>query len=182
MKIFALYTNLKLKEKPAWFDEFTEKYGAWWEPHITLCQPRHINDDEIDQLKEIANDFFSKLRILGHAIEVSFNSILPQSDKNAIMLKAENNATLMKLQRELCAMLSEYTHYVDPLTQSYEENFEPHITIARDLSEEQYREACDYLKDECSCQGIIDEIVLAIVKENTPEEANNPVNQMRYKL
>ena len=182
MKIFALYTNLTLYQKPTWFDEFRVQYDEPCELHITLIQPRFIEEGDIPALKELVSAFFAKMPISAHKIDVTFGEVSVKSGLGAIMLVAKDGGTLARLQKNLRTLLSAYRTYTDPLTQSYEENFEPHVTIGKNLSEDRYQEALRILKGDVICVGIVDEIVFPIVRQTTLEEACNPANQTRYRL
>ncbi len=98
------------------------------------------------------------------------------------MIRAQSARQLVNLQRALLSALVQYTNYVDARHQEYEKNFEPHITIGRDLPARQYGEALKYLKDGCVCVGTIKEVVLAVVKDDTVEEGMNPANHTVYRL
>ena len=80
------------------------------------------------------------------------------------------------------SLLKEFSNYVKPKYKNYEENFVPHITIARGLSENDEMEALTYLTKDYACEAVVESAILSIVKENTPEESKNILNQTVYKL
>ena len=53
MKIFALYIKTSLTQKPEWFDEFLQKYFEPVDLHITLIQPRYIDEKQINDLQSL---------------------------------------------------------------------------------------------------------------------------------
>ncbi len=63
-----------------------------------------------------------------------------------------------------------------------EKTLTPHITIGRNIPLEERERAMKYFEDGFECIGEVTEIVLVTVKEDTPEEAKNPLNQTIYKL
>lgn len=52
MKIFALYLTVRLTKKPAWLDDFLNKYYEPVDLHITLLQSRYVNEGEVNQIEE----------------------------------------------------------------------------------------------------------------------------------
>ncbi|MBI2645088.1 2'-5' RNA ligase family protein [Candidatus Uhrbacteria bacterium] len=180
MKIFALYTNITLTKKPDWLDDFLKKYQPHG-LHVTLIQPRFIKEDDSDEVKRKISQFFAQQTI--DPMSVVFDEAMYNKDTSgAIMLYARNAKELMRLQKELCEILSEYSSYVDPATEEYEKNFRPHITIGDTIPNEQYQESLKILEEGYMCEGIIKEVVLAVVKNQTLEEITNPANKIIYKL
>lgn len=51
-----------------------------------------------------------------------------------------------------------------------------------DLDQAQFQHVKEDFKDDFRCVGLVDEIVLSIVKEITPEESKNINNLTLYKL
>ena len=78
--------------------------------------------------------------------------------------------------------MSDYTEFFKPKLEEYEINFEPHITVAMDLNQTQFDKAKKDFKDNFQCMGVVDEIILSVVKEITLEESKNPDNLTIYKL
>lgn len=184
MKIFAIYTNLTLTEKPQWLDGFRRKYDKPYNFHNTLKQPCFIEEKKILELKNNTSLFFKSLKLKNHKIEIVFDEISTDKSKDGItiMLSSKGHSVLVDLQKDLINYLEQYKNYVKPKYQSYEENFNPHITIARNLSPDQFNEATKYLSGHYSCKGEITTVTLSIVDEVTPEEANNPLNQVNFLL
>lgn len=179
MKIFAIYTNVKLSKKPEWLDEYRNKYHQQRDWHITLKQPCWIEDGEVDILKNVVSNFFSQLDEK-RGIELTFDKVI--FDTDCVMLGTNDTAEINELQRKLCEVLSKYTKYTDPASQSYEENFNPHITIVDNLSLEQIRESSQYFKDGCACLGVVDKVVLSVVNDLSFEEMNKESNKTVYSL
>lgn len=96
MKIFALYTNVTLTKKPEWLDAFLEKY----QPrglHVTLIQPRTIEENDTEVLKQKVSQFISE-----HSgpINVVFDELIyNKKEAGAILVCARNADTLMKSKK-----------------------------------------------------------------------------------
>jgi len=186
-KIFAIYAKVRLINKPTWLDGFCIKYNQPYDYHITLIQCRYISDADIPKLKEKVDGFFSELSIPNHKIEVDFS--IPNIDSEGVeegegcfMIEAQKNDELINLQKSLVKLMGDYKDFYKPKLQEYEKYFQPHITVAMYLNEKQFLEAKNDFKDDFQCIGVVDEIVLSIVKEITPEESKNPNNLTIYKL
>ncbi|EKD56057.1 MAG: hypothetical protein ACD_58C00306G0006 [uncultured bacterium] len=103
-------------------------------------------------------------------------------DDRPILINAEKNDMLIKMQKDLVNLLTDYNEYVKSKYQDYEKNFKPHITVAMDLKEAQFCKAKQDFKDDFQCIGAVEEIVLSVVKEITPSESKNPDNLTIYNL
>jgi len=47
MKIFALYIKIQLDKNSEWLSEFRKKYDEPGDLHITLIQPRYIDENKV---------------------------------------------------------------------------------------------------------------------------------------
>lgn len=182
MKIFAIYTNLRIADRPLWFDDFRTKYDESWDLHLTLIQPRYIDESTLDTLKQTVTDFFAAEEL--HKIPLYFHNVTTGQDDSGvdIMVQATPNDRLIELQRKLRALLSEYSNFVNSQSEAYEVNFNPHITIGRSLSRKRYDAAKAYLQTGCPLAGTIEEVVLSTVNEMTTDEAKAASNQVVYNL
>lgn len=180
MKIFALYTTVTLTKKPDWLDDFLKKYQPHG-LHVTLIQPRFIKEEDTDEVKQKISQFFA--RYSSHPLSLVFDEVVyNKGASGAIMICTRDAEELVKLQEDLCAILSEYSSYVDPVMEDYEKKFKPHITIGDNIPEEHYQESLKFLERGYECEGIISEVVLAIIKNQTLEEITSPANKTLYKL
>lgn len=187
MKIFAIYARVELIKKPDWLDDFRLRYDEPVEYHVTLKQHVLIEKEKVQEVKAKLAKLFDGLKITNHEILLTFDSLnidtTEISDDNAcVMIDASNVEEIFKLQRSILFALQEYNQYYKIKAKVYEENFKPHITIARDLDEKSYLLAKKELGQDYVCQGVIKEIVLAVVDNPTPEEGGNPNNQTIYRL
>lgn len=185
MRIFAITTNVVLTKKPAWLDEFRRKYDKPFEYHVTLKQPCYIHEKELPKLKVTFTEFVFNWPKFEHGIKIFFNRIKIDTTvegEMCIMIKAKKNLELIKLQKKLLTQLNSYTNYVKAESKAWEENFKPHITIARNLSSQILAKAkTDLLKD-YRCEGIIKDISLKVVTPTNSEGMYQPKNQWVYSL
>ena len=182
MKIFAVYTNVTLTQKPDWLDDFRSRYDEPYPYHVTLKMPCDIKEAQVSEIKNLLSKLFSKP---GNSIELTFNSLRiddETSDDVCIMIDAEKNDKIIQLQKDVLRTLSKYNQYHKEKYQEYEKDFKPHITIARNLDEHSYAMASTELKQDFRCKGIITEVVLGIVDNLNATEANNPKNQTIYSI
>jgi len=176
MKIFAVYSVVTLEGKTAELKTFREKYDQPYKLHITLKQPVQINEDEVDEVKQI----LSGLDVAKSKIKLVFDKI--NGDEKVLMLMAEENSTLMDLQKEVVGLLHKYKSYVDADTMEYEINFKPHITVARDIHEQDMSSVKEQLRGMLPVKAFINSITLAVVNHISPEEALDPNNLTEYRF
>jgi len=135
MKYFAIYTNVEITEKPAWLDDFRNKYdleyhvdtNAFSAPcnaHMTLTQPRFINDCEAGKLRTKMTNFFSNY---SKEINVEFSNLhLDRQDttnNGCIMIDSIKNNILTKLQLDMLNFVNKNNNLCDITHKSYEDNF-----------------------------------------------------------
>ena len=184
VKIFAVYLKVTLTEKPAWFGEFLSIYFEPVDLHITLIQPRCIEDEAAMKVKSAVKEIWRETALRKEGAGVSFDrlNVERMSDGEYVfMLQCEQNDSLGRLQRELRAALNAYDAYVDPVTIEYEENFVPHITIADHLDKREKEEAERYFLSSYRCEAVIEALVVPIVKDQSVEERSNPAHQSVFK-
>lgn len=185
MKIFALYIKIKLTEKPEWFEEFLNKYFEPVSLHITLIQPRHIQDEQVAPLLSRVSEVLKKLNIKNEDKKVLFNNLEVEGGSDSeytFMLHSHENNFLTTIQKELEVLVRDSYPLVKESHRAYEINFRPHLTIAADLSQSQKQEAEKCFTHEYRLEGTLDELVLPIVKDQSMEERTNPGNLNTFKL
>src|SRR3989338_214271 len=156
MKIFAVYAKVELTKKPNWLDVFRIKYDKPYEYHVTLKQPCVVDETLVPVLKNKLRNLFFNLKIPNHKILLTFDSInLPEDvlDDACIMINATKSDQIRELQKNILSILSNYNQYLDIKYKAYEENFNPHITISRDLNKQTYKKAITELKEDYICEG-----------------------------
>jgi 2'-5' RNA ligase len=187
MTIFAITTNIEFNKKPAWLHNFFKKYNKkGYEFHITLKQPTIVPKNELVKIQNIISKFIStnhpkRTTIDFDKLHINASQKDLAAHDGCIMIRA-NNPDIIKLQRELVTTLSKYKKYMTPKTKYYEEKFKPHITIAADLSEQEFASAKDDLKDDILVQGEINEIHLIIVRQFNPKLKHQKREIINYKL
>ncbi len=185
MKIFALYTNFELSHRHEWFDEFLKKFGYEYNLHITLIQPRYIQEEQIDGLKIKVAKFLEKNRLDKFSKEISFEKIIIDKEDDGLytfMLPFIPFSSIMLFQKKLTELLKEYDNYVQEKNRNYELNFKPHITVAINVEESKLLVAQSYFTPTFNVSGTITKLVLPIVKDTSIEEANDQENLTTFNI
>lgn len=179
MQIFALYFRVALREKPEWFDDFYKKYEGVNDLHVTIIQPRYIDEKRIDELKQRVSDFLRTHALGEEDKNLKFGELVcgPEEDGTYLcMLNAPLKSGLFAFQNGLKEALSSFENYVEEITREYEADFKPHITIARNVPEDKTEKMMSYFKEPYIIKGILTELVLPVVKNTSPEETKDPKN------
>ncbi len=179
MKIFAIYLRLNLTQKPHWFDDFRNKYDEAYDLHITLIQPRYVDEAKMDELKSKVARFLDENKFILEDKKIEFNDLVCDQEQDSsytFMLLAKNANKIYELQNGLKELLREFSKYVHKVTVEYEENFRPHITIGRNIKTDSLQETKLYFESGFSVKGILTDLVLPIVKDTSTEEIKNPNN------
>jgi 2'-5' RNA ligase len=184
MKIFAVYLRINLINKPQWFDDFRARNDGWFPLHITLIQPRLIEEYRIDQLKSEVQDYLKTITFTENQRKLIFNKpVFDESEgKYLFMWFSKENIKLKKFQSGLLDLLKNYSQYMDPVTKTYETKFEPHITIAENISSEEKNHAETLLRQNSQCEGVILDLAVPVVIDTSKEERENEKNIKYYKL
>jgi 2'-5' RNA ligase len=183
MKIFVVTADIELTSKPGWLDDFRSRYDKPYPYHITLKQPCFVNDNQVGEIKDRLATLFSKDQA-SQKINLKFDELKISTDAPGgicIMINSSDD-TVHELQKNVVDILSQFTNYYKPEYQTYEKQFQPHITIARDLDSQKLQEASKELEQDYACEGKIGKIILTVVDNFGPEEANDPTNQTIYNL
>lgn len=176
--------KVNITVKPGWFDDVRSKFSSNNILHITLLQPRYFKEDEITSLRRqiesvIKNHTFTnidkELNFSSRRIEIDLN------DKYILMAFIERNTKIESLQKALVSELSKYNQYCDESTIDYERNFNPHLTIADqiELDEEERKR---FAQEPFTLKGVIQDLVFAVVNDQTVSEIENPDNWMAMEL
>lgn len=185
MKIFAIYSNVELVEKPDWFEDFYCKYNNSPKYHVTLKQSCLVEESDLQDIKDKLSTFFRNFHTPNHQIALTFNKLILDTENNqtkTILLNAEYCQKIYELQTGLIAILKDYKNYLWKKSEEWERNFKPHLTLAPDLSPQQYKETLNELKSNLSCKGIVKDVALIIVDNMIPEETDKPENQSIFCL
>lgn len=180
MKIFAIYSKVKLVSGPEWYRDVINHYGTGYEVHITLKQPCFVREDDILKIKERLGHYFEEIAQVKDRIELQFNTLIVEDD--IVMINAEINVEIINLQKDLVNLLAEYNDFIQPELKKYQEHFVPHITLADGVSASEIEEIKEKIGDDPIIVGDIEDVTLSVVNEITPEEASNPNNKTIYFL
>jgi len=176
MKIFAVYSVVKFENNQTLLNNFREKYDEPYNAHITFKQPVYTDEAEIDNVKKI----LSKLHKPKSKIDIKLNSI--KESAGLLMLEVKKNEMLADLQNRIMVLLSEHTNYVDATTKQYEINFEPHITVARNINKQNILLVKHELEKILPLKASVNSITLAIVSDISPKESRDHKNLTEYKF
>ena len=185
MKIFALYVKVSLTPKPEWFDEFIKKYFEPVDLHITLIQPRYVDEKQVDDLESRIIRTIKNISIREVDRKLFFGKLIVDKEpdgKYIFMLNAKENNFLINFQKELREALKTYDTYLEDFAKEYEIDFKPHITIATNLDEHTKEEAEKYFTSEYKCEGLVEALVLPIVRDTSIEERMDVNNLKVFKL
>lgn len=185
MKIFAIYSSIHLTQKPDWLEPFYAKHNSSPAYHVTLKQSCFLEESDIKDVKDKLSTFFRSFVVPEHAITLTFDHLVMNAEidsQNTIMLQAEHNPVIHQLQQGILSTLEAYKDYVYQESKEWEENFNPHITLAADLSPTEYTSAQKELGPDHLCKGVIHDVALIIVDKMTPIEADKPENQTIYPI
>lgn len=108
MKIFAIYLKLNLTNKPKWFEGFRLKYDEDFDLHVTLIQPRYVNESKIDELKSKITVFLDRNMFTPQDKTINFNDLAYSQEQDGsytFMLLAEKAPKLFELQASLMGLL-----------------------------------------------------------------------------
>ena len=175
-KIFAIYFKINLTQKPEWFDEFRDAYQGTKILHVTLVQPRFIEEDQVPNIKSKIQEVLNKYNFTDDIKKIIFNKLESGEGmdwKYVFMLLAEENKTLINFQKDLVVAMRRYSNYCDEPNKEYETNFKPHLTIGVNIEPKDKDKALRYFYSEYTCVGAITELILPVVKDRSVEEADN---------
>ena len=181
MEYFNVTADFLLVGKPTWLDGFRKRYDQSYPLHITLKNLTEIDKNDIPELKKKLQNIIQKYSQINLKFEKLFTS--DKSSKGVcIMILTNQDKSLMNMQRDISRGLSRFGKHVLKEYKDFEENFLPHTTIARGLSEEEFRQAKKEIQKKVSCKGKLSEITLTIVKEINFENLNKRENKTYFKL
>ena len=176
-KIMAVYCRVELVAEPNWLKGFREKYDEPFEFHLTLKQSVYIDQDQLSDVKSRVCSVFKGSSVPSHVIKVTFDElVLDQHDQRdglgwVYLFSKSGSEVLNDLQVRIRNALQAFDDYVYTESKEYEENFKPHITIARGLNNKSFDEAIRVLGEDYRCEGMIKQIILSCVEKITVDES-----------
>lgn len=183
MNIFAVYARVELEEKPSWLDDFRAKYNLpFHEDHVTLKQACFIEEDQVADMEEKLAAFLKGHSVPGHSFTLTFDRLNLDEKDGCIMINMPPTPALSHLQKGIMSALASYRNYCLKESEEWETNFAPHLTIARDLTVERFREAVASLGEDVCCVGKARELVLAILKADADGKPMEVQERIVYKI
>jgi 2'-5' RNA ligase len=163
MKVFGLGLFFELIKEPSWLANFRKRYDDPVGYHVSLKLPTYIDGVNLAKLKEVAKETANT----SNPFTVDFDKYFfnKTSTGNLIMISARHNDNLVSLQKEVVKRTKSFGKTIKPYYEEFENNFNPHITIARKLDYNEFLEAKSGLKKPIYCQANIDKLRLHIMKK-----------------
>jgi 2'-5' RNA ligase len=171
-----------------WLSAFRAKYDQSYDLHITLKQMANIEESDLPKIKERLENILERTTLSQKQLQLVFDQVqLDEHDVDSgfgwiYVFASKRNKILDGLQKQVREELAGYNDYRFNSSQEYEFNFQPHITIARELDSDEFAHALKELPSEVILSGRVTGIVLSCVKEAIIEEARNPSNLTIYRL
>ena len=178
--LFQISADFDLKSKPEWLDSFRLKYDLPYDYHITFKTTTTFKNEDFENLKTELKDTLINYKPFTVIFDELF--IAPALSGWCVMIKAKQNKTLLELQKEISERFSKFGTHLSRQKEDFEKNFDPHITIARHLIDEQLEKAKSELKEGLICEALIESVTLTTAKEDKFEGWNKPENRIFYKL
>lgn len=161
MKLYLFVrADLRLIKKPEWLDAFRESYDEIFPYHISLKRAVEVSKSDQQLIEKKVADITKDFK----PFEVRFKELFFGKTKfgNTIMIRAENVPQLHALRDRVFESFKKYNTYIQPEHKAFDEDFNPHITIARHLSDEQLLEAKKEIQKPLEVVAKIDSLNFAI--------------------
>lgn len=178
--IFNIVAEFDLTKKPLWLDAFRLKYDKPYRYHISFKTLTYFDEANLENLKnelEVIANTHSDIKVIFNELHINSTS-----KGGCIMIRAEHNKKLLELQNEISNKFSKFGKHISEEYENFERNFDPHITIARHLTANQFEKAKKDFKKDLFSEAIIDNLVLGVSKKDTFEEWSDPKNKSFYKF
>lgn len=171
MKLYLFVRiDLRITQKPHWLDSFREKYDEVFPYHLSLKRAVEIDASEITSAKEKAFGIASHFK----PFELNFRELFVGHTKNGytIMIRAENNPVLRALRDQVYTSFKHYDSYYQPQHKGFDADYNPHVTIARHLSDEQLEKAKSEVQEPLNIVARIDSLQFVVTPE--PHDVSYP--------
>ena len=178
--IYNIVAEFDLIKKPKWIDAFRLKYDKPYRYHISFKTLTYFDEANLENLKnelEIIVNTHSNIKVIFNELHIN-----PTSKGGCIMIRAEHNSKLIELQNEISNKFSKFGKNISKQYNSFERNFDPHITIARHLTVDQLENAKKDLKKDLFSKTIMNNLVFGVAKKDTFEEWSDPKNKSFFKF
>lgn len=179
-KLFQISADFTLSKKPAWLDAFRLKYDLPYDFHVTLKTTTYFSLTDEEEIKRMVKQISEKQE----PFEIIFDKLyIGQAPSGwCIMIEAKPNDELIKLQKLISDSFSKYGDNISEDKTRFENEFRPHITIARHLTEDRLEQAKNELGTGLHCEATIDSLSLYVVDEDNFSQWSKPENGFIYKF
>ena len=179
MKMFFVALEFELDEKPNWLDGFRVKYDGHFNYHLTLKYTTLVKENDLPKLSSEVESIAQASKPMTLEFDQYFFN--GTETGNLIMVLAKHNKDLIRLQKTVVRELRTFGETWKPYYDDFDNNFKPHITIARNLSDGEFRKAKRALKEQIYCKAEISRLALRVVDGNpTAEDFIDPQNLSYY--
>lgn len=180
MKYFHVSLGFKIKDKPKWLEEFRKEYDQPYPYHVTLKNETELKKEDVQVLKKkvakILKGYNSKeLGLVFNQVKIN-----KTSRGHCIMIMGHDDGLMRKLQVEIVSKLNVFGEVYSKEHEIFEENFDPHITIARHLTDRQLLQAEKDLPKEIRFEIEPEKLVLSIVNELAIQERLKEENRFYF--
>ncbi len=176
---------IKPYKNSKWITEFRTKYDQPDFLHVTLISGRYVEEGKVNELKSAVAEALSRVKIEEGDRKIIFNELAADSGTKSddiFMINSAENKFVTNIQEELKIALCKYNNYLNPITKNYEDNFTPHITVARDFNVQKKEEMMKYFPADFVCEGEIESLAMPILNNATIEERMDLKNIVIFKL
>lgn len=184
-KAFNIIANFELQIKPSWLDEFRLKYDHPYQYHVTLKNTTFIQAGNEDQIQSELKEFISDWQ----PIEITFSDVIHNltSRGECIMINYQGNkdTKIHQYQKQIHDKFSKYGSNIKQSYQDYETTFQPHITIGRYISPENFTLAWKEIESyNCKAysKALIDSISLTFVNAQDEKEIPETRRRIDFRL
>lgn len=178
MKYFHISLAFRIKNKPTWLDNFRKEYDKPYPYHITLKDETEVEESDIEKLKEKIGEIIKKYNSKELAMTFDAIRVNETSKGHCIMISTKQDIDIRKLQAEIKKEMEFFGKACSVEHAKFENNFNPHITIGRHLSDKGLLQAKKELPTKINFEIEPEKIVLSIInkleiKERLKEENRN---------
>lgn len=179
MYIFAIITDLHIINLPSWYKEFTNKYLSRPIPHITLIQPRYIEEKaEHELIKKLTHDLKKYQKFL--SLKIQAKGFIPFDEHTGFMIQTPHKH-ILNLQKTIRKMIPKELELYFPPGIEYEQNFRPHLTMADLIPENEFTDIVKkYNLEELHFDVEVHSILFTLTKDFSNEE--NMSEENHYKI
>lgn len=175
MSIIAVITDLEILNTPPWYDAFTKKYLSRPKPHITLLQPRVVNEELglelLENISSIARSLVNKF-----PMSARLEGITAFEDGTGCMIGL-HCPQIREIQKSFMDCIPKSIPYLFPQGLEREIDFWPHLTLADMIPEGKLEEViAEYGLHELRLDVKIHTLICALPPDFSLEESKREEN------